>query len=77
MSDRVQKGGLEVATVLADLVANDIAPGTGVEPDAFWAALENMLSTLSGFAERARCPAIQDRRLAFGAKRTRSRRDGL
>ena len=47
MTDRIQKGGLQIATVLHDLVANDIIPGTGIEADAFWASLENVLNDLA------------------------------
>lgn len=46
MTERIQKGGLQIAAVLHDLVANEIAPGTGVEPDAFWASFENIINTL-------------------------------
>jgi len=46
MSERVTKGGLQVAKVLHDLVANDIAPGTGVDPDTFWAAFEAIVTDL-------------------------------
>ena len=47
MTERVQIGDLEIAKVLFDLVANEIAPGTGVEPDAFWAAFEQVLADLA------------------------------
>ena len=30
MTDRIQKGSLEIAAELHDLVVNEIAPGTGV-----------------------------------------------
>jgi len=40
MPERVHCGGLRVAGPLHDLVANEIAGGTGVEAPAFWAALE-------------------------------------
>ena len=43
MTDRVTIGGLQVATVLNDLLVNDIAPGTGVEPAHFWAEFEAIL----------------------------------
>lgn len=46
MTERIKKGGLEIATVLYDLVANEIAPGTGVEPDVFWAKFEEILTDL-------------------------------
>lgn len=47
MTERTQIGGLEIATNLYDLVANEIAPGTGVEPDQFWAELEKILTDLA------------------------------
>ncbi|MDX1694789.1 MAG: malate synthase G [Ketobacteraceae bacterium] len=47
MTERVQKGDLEIAKVLYDLVANEIAPGTGVEPDDFWAAFEKVVADLA------------------------------
>ena len=47
MTDRIQKGGLEVAKELHDLVANEIAPGTGVDPEHVWAELEKILADLA------------------------------
>jgi malate synthase len=47
MTDRTQKGGLQVATLLIDLVADKIAPGTGVDPDSFWTAFETVLNDLA------------------------------
>ena len=47
MTERVQKGGLQIAKVLYDLVANDIAPGTGIEPDQFWASFEQVVADLA------------------------------
>lgn len=44
MSKRIQCGGLQVAKVLHDLVANEIAPGTGIKPAKFWAALEQCVA---------------------------------
>ena len=46
MTERIKKGGLQIATVLHDLVANEIAPGTGIAPDAFWASFEKIVNTL-------------------------------
>ena len=43
MTDRVTIGGLQVATVLNDLLVKDIAPGTGVDPAHFWAEFEAIL----------------------------------
>lgn len=46
MTQRIQKGGLQIAQVLHDLVANEIAPGTGVDIDHFWASFEEILEKL-------------------------------
>lgn len=45
MSDRIQEGSLQVAPVLHALLEQDIVPGTGIEPGAFWAALEDLVNT--------------------------------
>ena len=47
MSDRVEKGGLDIARVLHDLVETRIAPGTGVDPADFWSALETLIADLA------------------------------
>ena len=47
MTDRITKGSLEIAPVLHDLVVNEIIPGTGVDPEHFWAELENILADLA------------------------------
>jgi len=46
MTERVEIGGLKVARVLHELVADEITPGTGVEPAAVWAGLEAILADL-------------------------------
>ena len=43
MTKRVQVGGLQVAEVLHDLVANEITPGIGISAEAFWQGLGNCL----------------------------------
>jgi len=43
---RSTRGGLQVATVLSDLIEQRILPGTGVEPEAFWAGLTHIVDTL-------------------------------
>ncbi len=47
MADRIQKGGLRVAQCLADLVDNEIAPGTGIDPEQFWASFESIINDLA------------------------------
>ncbi len=46
MSGRVEIGGLGIAKDLRDLVRDEIAPGTGVEPDAFWRSLADVVRDL-------------------------------
>ena len=43
MTKRVQVGGLQIAEVLHDLVANEITPGLGISAEAFWQGLGNCL----------------------------------
>ena len=46
MKERVEISGLGVATCLHDLVSDEIAPGTGVEPEAFWRSLADIVREL-------------------------------
>ncbi len=46
MNSRVEHGGLSIATPLHDLINNDVAPGTGVDPARFWSALESIVRDL-------------------------------
>ena len=46
MSERVQAGGLQVARELYDLVASEVAPGTGVEPETVWSELGRIVHDL-------------------------------
>ena len=43
MTNRIQVGGLQVAEVLHDLVANEITPVIGISAEAFWQGLGNCL----------------------------------
>jgi len=47
MTDRIQQGGLQVASVIHQLLENDIAPGTGIAPADFWQALESVITELA------------------------------
>ena len=44
MTNRIQKGGIQIAEELFNLIENDIAPGTGVDTDHFWSEFENILN---------------------------------
>ncbi len=46
MNARVELGQLSIARPLYELVANEIAPGTGVKPEKFWSALEAIVRDL-------------------------------
>ncbi|MFM1891060.1 MAG: hypothetical protein RLZ44_137, partial [Pseudomonadota bacterium] len=47
MTERVTVGGLQVAKILYDLVREEIAPGTGMDPDAFWRACGEIVRDLA------------------------------
>ncbi|HAA76297.1 TPA: malate synthase G [Candidatus Latescibacteria bacterium] len=47
MADRIEIGGLKVDEELYNLVKDEIAPGTGVDPDAFWEQLGGIVSDLA------------------------------
>src|SRR3972149_6735254 len=46
MAYRGEVGGLKVHEALYRLLQNEIAPGTGVEADAFWASLGKIVKDL-------------------------------
>ncbi|MFT5720834.1 MAG: malate synthase [Motiliproteus sp.] len=52
MNDRTNTAGLRVTNALYDLVANEIAPGTGIEPTQFWSGFAAIVSDL-GSTNRA------------------------
>ncbi|AFU97849.1 malate synthase G [Simiduia agarivorans] len=47
MAKRVEHSGLQIAESLYRLVADEIAPGTGVEPAAFWDSLAGILKSFA------------------------------
>lgn len=47
MTQRLHIHGLEVAKSLAELIALEIAPGTGIEPDHFWQHFSKTLARLT------------------------------
>ncbi len=46
MTDYVAHGGIKIAKPIHDLVREEIAPGTGVAPDAVWTLLDEIVRTL-------------------------------
>ncbi|NIR59030.1 MAG: malate synthase G, partial [Gammaproteobacteria bacterium] len=46
MSNYAEVGNLRVDGALQALVQDEIAPGTGVDPAAFWKALEDIVTEL-------------------------------
>jgi malate synthase len=63
MSERINASGLAVAKPLYDLIANEIAPGTGIAPEAFWASLADIVAELG-----PRNRALLERRDALQAQ---------
>ncbi|MFR9753504.1 malate synthase G [Nocardia sp. 004] len=47
MTERIQVGGLQVASVLHEFVENEALPGTGVDSAAFWAGAEQVIADLA------------------------------
>lgn len=47
MTDRVSVGGLQVARVLYDFITDEALPGTGVDPDSFWAGVDKVVADLT------------------------------
>lgn len=46
MNERVQVGGLQVASELYQLINEQVIPGTGIDNDKFWADFESILNDL-------------------------------
>ncbi len=51
MTHRVQVGGLQIAEVLHDLVANEIVPGLSISAETFWQGLGNCLVKMATLDE--------------------------
>ncbi|WP_166267691.1 malate synthase G [Marinobacter caseinilyticus] len=47
MNSRITINGLKIAAPLHDLVAHEIAPGTGIDPDQFWQSFEAIVTELA------------------------------
>ncbi len=47
VADRVPEGNLRVARVLYDFVNNEALPGTGIDPDSFWAGVDKVVTDLT------------------------------
>ena len=47
MTERVSVGDLQVAKTLYEFIMEKALPGTGVEPDAFWAGFDKIVADLS------------------------------
>src|SRR5688572_5151285 len=63
MAEYVTHGGIKVAVPLYDLVRNEIAPDTGIAPDAVWTLLDSIVRTLG-----PRNRALLEKRDALQAK---------
>ncbi len=47
MTDRVVVGGLRVARPLYDFITNEALPGSGVDPESFWAGVDKVVTDLT------------------------------
>ena len=73
MGNRIEIGSLKIDEGLYALVRDEIAPGTGIETEAFWRALGDIVAGIRtreqiAFGETGYAPAT-DRRMASGAQR--------
>ncbi len=65
-NDRVQVGNYRVARSLYDFITNEALPGTGLDPDSFWAGVDKVVTDLSArntelLARRAELQAAIDK----------------
>jgi malate synthase len=63
MTEYVTHGGIKIARALHALVRDEIAPGTGIAPDAVWTLLDSLVRTLG-----PRNRALLEKRDALQAK---------
>lgn len=47
MTERIRIGGLQIASELHALIAQEVIPGTGVDADVFWAEFEKIVNDLA------------------------------
>jgi malate synthase len=47
VTDRVTVGNLRVAKVLHDFITNEALPGTGLDPESFWAGVDKVVADLT------------------------------
>ncbi|MDX1711625.1 MAG: malate synthase G, partial [Rhodovibrionaceae bacterium] len=47
MTDRIETGGLKIARELYDFINDEALPGTGLDPDRFWSALDGIVHDLA------------------------------
>jgi malate synthase len=47
MTERVSVGNLRVAQTLYDFITNEALPGTGIDPDSFWAGVDKVVADLT------------------------------
>ncbi len=43
----IERGGLQVSNTLSQFVDNELLPGTGIEPDAFWQGFDTLVHDLA------------------------------
>ena len=48
MTNRVVVGNLRVAQNLYDFITNEAIPGTGINPESFWAGVDKVVTDLAG-----------------------------
>ncbi len=76
MTEMINAGNIQVAAPLYNFISNEALPGTGIEPDRFWSALDELVNTL-GPRNRALLAKRDDLQVKLDAWHTENRDKGF
>jgi malate synthase len=76
MTEMINAGNIQVAAPLYNFINNEALPGTGIEPDRFWSALDELVNTL-GPRNRALLAKRDDLQVKLDAWHTENRDKGF
>ena len=76
MTEMINAGNIQVAAPLYNFINNEALPGTGIEPDRFWSALDELVNTL-GPRNRALLAKRDDLQVKLDVWHTENRDKGF